>query len=289
MGFGQSTPTDDELKKINELLVKIKRLQPLQTLPTEERRIIEQSGIPVPKFYNLAFTGPQHAGKSAFINTICRILNEDKEQMIHYVRTAPLTSNHCTMFLEAIYIENYNFRLIDCKGLGAVNPLVEIEFFEICVERGVEPGCMLTAKAAQDHINPDFKFHATVVVVSPEHLDQETILTNLRKLSDKMKIGNGRPILVITRKDQMNEKKIKENKAKLIDHTDSELIYCVKNYICPIEEERALFIPPRSSDTELNVLDMLKTFFREADRNLLHWARKELAKKRQGQKQIGHE
>jgi len=50
--------------------------------------------------------------------------------------------------------------------------------------------------------------------------------------------------------------------------------------VCPLKEDHALFIPKRRKDTEYTVLEILKTFFKEADQHLVYLARHELDKKK---------
>jgi len=187
----------------------LKNQKPLSTLQKQEHKIIEQSGISIPEIYNFALMGPQHSGKSALINTICRVVNEDQEQIIQYVPTSHSTSEDCKM-LRKIDLENCNFRLIDCIGVSVIHQKGEIEILEMCLEQGVEPGFPLTIKGILDHINSDYKIHGIVVVVAPVHLNDA--MDTLKNLFHSMKIGNRLPFLVLTHKDEMNNDEMMEKK-----------------------------------------------------------------------------
>jgi len=145
--------------------------------------------------------------------------------------------------------------------------------YQVCLEQGVEPGSMFTMKEAIKHLNPEYKLHATVVTATADHLDRASFKTAVSKLSDTMKTGDRKPILVLTKKDTLNDSEIVEVKNKIKVTSNSDLVYCVANYVCPSTEDIACFIPPRRFDTEQTVLTLLETFFREADRRLLFNAR----------------
>jgi len=91
--------TTKQASDLKEKLEKLKNLKPGHSLQPEELEILDRAGVKMPDYYNLGFIGCQHSGKSAFINTICRILHEDIEQLINYLQTAPSTTEHCTTII----------------------------------------------------------------------------------------------------------------------------------------------------------------------------------------------
>jgi len=170
-----------------------------------------------------------------------------------------LPTSTAQIFLEVIYLDGCSFTLLDCKGVTESN-IAEIDpVLQLCVEKGVVPGCPFSIKDAR--IDPQYKMQSMVLVVSSDHLDSASFAKTISKLTEKMKNGDRRPILVLTKKDLLNDEELQRNKILLQENGHSDFVYCVANYVCPPSQDYAIYCPVRRLDTELSVLVILESLF----------------------------
>jgi len=208
-----TTYSKEELAQADKQLEALLEMKPGFNLRPEQSKNIY-------KILNILVVGLQHSGKSSFVNSVLRVFNKELEtNMKIQAPTAPSTASHCTLFFEEYQPKNGFIRLLDCKA-PTVLEADEVNFFKSCILHGLKP----LSKIDQKNMTyaPEFKIHASILLVSPEQLGDEGKRFLIQKLAGTLGNFNRKPIVVLTHKDEMNKEKEHKllNEAKKLCNTD---------------------------------------------------------------------
>jgi len=223
------------------------------------QRVQSSSIIPKKFKYNFAVLGLKKSGKSSFINTICRVINKERIEVILHAHTAPQNTQCSTIQLETIYLddENCKFKLTDCKHSE------DLLDDKVQISEGIQVDDTLTLTEAIKR----YIFHSFVLVLCPNQTDEDSIKKIKKLYNDIKKITGSKPIIVMSMKDTLSNKEIFTTRNYLREESNSDLVYCITNYISP----PCGGVPIRRKDTERQVLQILEMLFREADKFSLNY------------------
>jgi len=221
-----------------------------------------------PPRLNILVVGLIHSGKSSFINTVLRVLNEEQKELFK-ARALPGTASgsHTTLVYESFgsHLPRWDhIRLYDTKaprlGDDGYDKTSE-SFFLKATSTGLLP-CLKDMVLSDATVSAADKINSFVFVVCPEHVRTKDFYTAIDKIYSLMRLYNTKPIVVLTNIDRMDYKEIQIMCEELKRICDSLQVYPLQNYTIP---KNANDIPPQNFKTDNTVVNILDACFIQAE------------------------